>query len=193
LGTRLAGGMDRGRAVSRDAVAPVGLYAQARQAVDGSLGPSATATRAERAAWCISLQQEWESSAAPVAQHFAKRMRGVAPGWFVGGETAEFPADNWALERWCKGPQGHARRSHGHCHAGVWIVRQGPTLRLALDAHGHHHGPCTVDALEPYGHARVPESQQQAVDRGKMMRQARSRKTRSVLLTDLEKRYLNAP
>jgi hypothetical protein len=39
----------------------------------------------------------------------------------------------------------------------------------------------------------MPESQQQAVERGKIMRQARSRKKRSVLLADLEKRYCNVP
>ena len=190
---RLAGCIDRGLAVSRDALAQVGLYAQDLQAVDGILGPSATATRAEREARFISLQQEWESSADPVEQHFAKMMSGFEPGLFVVGETAEFPADNLDLERWFKGPKGHERRIHGHCHAGVRIVRQGPTLMLALDAHVHHDGPFTVDDLEPYGHARVPESQQQAVDRGKIMRQARSCKKRPVLLTDLEKRYLNAP
>src|SRR6516162_6138752 len=103
-------------------------------------------------------------------------MSGFALGLFVGGETAEFPADNVDLERWFKGPKGHERRIHGHGHAGVRIVRQGPTLMLALDAHVHHDGPFTVDDLEPYGHARVPESQQQAVERGKIMRQARSRK-----------------
>jgi hypothetical protein len=64
---------------------------------------------------------------------------------------------------------------------------------LALDAHVHHHGPCTVADLEPYRHSRVPASQQVAVERGKIMRQARSRKKRSVLLADLEKRYCNAP
>lgn len=190
---RLAGCIDRGLAVSREALAQVGLYAQDLQAVDGILGPSATATRAEREARFISLQQEWKSSADPVEPHFAKMMSGFEPGLFVGGETAEFPADNLDLERWCKGPKGHERRIHGHCHAGVRIVRQGPTLMLALDAHVPHDGPFTVDDLEPYGHARVPESQQQAVDRGKIMRQARSRKKRPVLLTDLEKRYLNAP
>jgi hypothetical protein len=170
----------------------VGLYAQDLQAVDGILGPSATATKAEREARFILLQQEWESSADPVEQHFAKMMSGFEPGLFVGGETAEFPADNLDLERWFKGPKSHERRIHGHCHAGVRIVRQGPTLMLALDAHVHHDGPFTVDALGPYGHARVPESQQQAVERGKIMRQARSRKKRPVLLIDLEKRYLNA-
>src|SRR5712691_1917040 len=108
-------------------------------------------------------------------------------------EMAEFPADNVDLERWFKGPKGHERRSHGHGHAGVRLVRQGPTLMLALDAPRPHDGPWTIDDLEPYGHARVPESQQQAIDRGTIMRQARSRKKRPVLLIDLEKRYLNAP
>jgi hypothetical protein len=189
---RLTGCIDCGLDVARDALAHVGLYAQALQAVDGTLRPSATATSAEREAQCISLHQEWQSSADPVAQHCATMMRSFAPGVFVGGETAEFPADNVDLERGCKGPKGHARRIHGHCHAGVRIVRQGPTLMLALDAHVHHDGPLTVDDLEPYGHARVPKSQQQAVERGTMMRQARSRKKRPVLLADLEKRYLNA-
>ena len=151
------------------------------------------ATMAEREAQFIALQQEWESSADPVEQHFAKIMSGFEPGLFVGGEIAEFPIDNLDLERWFKGSKGHERRIHGHCHAGVRIVRQGPTLMLALDAHVHHDGPFTVDDLESYGQARVPESQQQATDRGKIMRQARSRKKRPVLLIDLEKRYLNAP
>jgi len=190
---RLAGCIDRGLAVSRDVLAQVGLYAQDLQAVDSILRPSTTATRAECEARFIALQQAWESSADPVEQHFAKRMSGFAPGLFVGGEMAEFPADNLDLERWFKGPKGHERRIHGHGHAGVRIVRQGPTLMLALDAHMHHDGPFTIDDLEPYGHARVPESQQQAIDRGKIMRQARSRKKRPVLLIDLEKRYLNAP
>ena len=64
---------------------------------------------------------------------------------------------------------------------------------LALDVHVHHDSPFTVDDLKPSGHTHVPESQQQAVERGKIMRQARSRKKRPVLLADLEKRYLNAP
>ena len=64
---------------------------------------------------------------------------------------------------------------------------------LALDAHVHHEGPFTVDDLQPYGHSRVPASQQQAVERGKIMRQARSRKKRYDLLADLEQRYLNSP
>jgi hypothetical protein len=190
---RLAGCMDRGLAVSRDAVEHVGLYAQDLQAVDGLLRPSDAASGEEREARCIALQQAWQSSTAPVAQHVAKMMRSFAPGLFVGGEAADFPADNLDLERWFKGPKSHERRLHGHRHAGVRIVWQGPTLMLALDAQVHHESPLTVEDLEPYGHARVPESQQQAVERGKIMRQARSRKKRPVLLAGLEKRYLRVP
>ena len=171
----------------------VGLSAQDLQAVESLRRPSATATRAECAARFIALQQPWESSVAPVAQHGATRLSGLAPGGVVGGERAAFPADHLDVERWFQGPKGHERRLHGHGHAGVRIVRQGPTLRLALDAQMHHDGPLTIEDLEPDGHARVPESQQQAIDRGKMMRQARSRKKRPVLLIDLAKRYLNAP
>jgi hypothetical protein len=190
---RLAGCIDRGLEVSRNVLEHVGLYAQDLQAVDDTLRPSATATGDEREARFISLQQAWQSSTDPVHPHFAKMMSSFAPGLFIGGEAADFPADNLDLERWFKGPKGHERRIHGHRHAGVRIVQQGPTLMLALDAHGHHDGLFTVSDLAPYGHARVPESQQQAVARGKIMRQARSRKKRSVLLADLERRYGNAP
>jgi hypothetical protein len=190
---RLVGCIDRGLAVARDALEQVGLYAQDLQAVDGILRPSDTVSGEERAARFISLQQAWQLSTDAVEQHFAKIMSRFEPGLFVGGEAADCPADNLDLERWFKGPKGHERRIHGHRHAGVRIVWQGPTLMLALDAHVHHESPFTVEDVEPYGHARVPESQQQAVARGKIMRQARSRKKRPVLLADLEKWYLNVP
>ena len=190
---RLASCIDRGLDVSREVLEHVGLYAQDLQAVDATLRPSTTATGEEREARFIALQQAWQSSPDPVHQHFAKMMSSFKPGVFVGGEAADFPADNLDLERCFKGPKGHERRIHGHRHAGVRIVQHGPTLMLALDAHVHHDGVLTVGDLAPYGHARVPESQQQAVERGKIMRQARSRKKRSVLLVDLEKRYCNAP
>ncbi len=185
--------MDRGRDVSRDVLEHVGLYAQDLQAVDDTLRPSATATGDEREARFIALQQAWQSSPDPVHQHFATMMSSFELGLFVGGEAADVPADNVDLERCFKGPKGHERRMHGHRHAGVRIVQQGPTLMVALDAHVPHDGLLTVGDLAPYGHARVPASQQQAVARGKIMRQARSRKKRSVLLADLEKRYCNAP
>ena len=57
---RLVGCMDRGLAVARDALAPVGLYAQDLQAVDGILRPSDTASGEEREARFISLQESWQ-------------------------------------------------------------------------------------------------------------------------------------
>jgi len=62
-------------------------------------------------------------------------MSSFVPGLFVGHEAAELPQDNLDLERWFKQPKGHERRMHGHRHAGVRIVQEGPTLLLALDAH----------------------------------------------------------
>ena len=169
----------------------VQAYVQDLHAVDRTLRPNDETTGEEREAQFILRRQEWESSPDPIHQHFAKMMSSFEPGLFVGGESANFPADNLDLERWFKRPKGHERRLHGRRHAGVRIVQQGPTLMLALDAHVHHDGPFTVDTLEPYRHARVPMSQQQAVERGKIMRKARSRKKRDALLADLEKRYLS--
>ena len=190
---RLAGCMDRGMEGAREALTHVGHYVQDLRAVDGLLKPSDEATGEEREAQFVSLWQEWEASVDPIYQQFAKVMSRFAPGLFVGGEEADFPADNVDLERWFKRPKGHERRIHGRRHAGIRLVQQGPTLMLALDAHVHHPGPFTVDDLEPYRQSRMPASQQEALARGKIMRQARSRTKRPMVLADLEKRYCNAP
>ena len=190
---RLASCLDRGLEVAREALTQVGHYVQDLRTVDGLLKPSDEATGEKREAQFVALWQEWAASVDPMHQQLAKVMSSFAPGLFVGGEGADVPADNVDLERWFKRPKGHERRIHGRRHAGVRLVQQGPTLMLALDAHVHHPGPFTVDDLAPYRHSRVPASQQEAIDRGKIMRQARSRKKRSVLLADLEKRYVNAP
>jgi len=191
--TRLAGCIDRGLDVAREPLTQVRAYVRELQAVDSTLRPSDEVTGREREVRFRVLQEAWQSSADPVHQHFAKLLSSFEPGLFVGGEAADFPVDNMDLERWFKRPKGHERRIHGRRHAGIRIVQQGPTLMLALDAHVHHDDPFTADDLQPYGHARVPASQQQAVERGMIMRKARSRKKRHELLADLEKRYLNAP
>ena len=84
--------------------------------------------------------------------------------------------DNLDLERWFRKPKGHERRIHGHKHAGVRIVQEGPTLVHALDAHLEHDGPFTAEDLLPYRHAQPPKDQQEAVQRRKVMRKARSKK-----------------
>jgi hypothetical protein len=191
--TRLVGCIDRGLDAAREPLAQVRAYVRDLQAVDSTLRPSDEVTGREREGRFRLLQEAWQSSADPVHQHCAKLLSSFEPGLFVGGEAADFPVDNVDLARWFKRPKGHERRIHGRRHAGIRIVQQGPTVMLALDAHVHHDGPLTADDLQPYGHVRVPASQQQAVERGKIMRKARSRKKRHELLADLEKRYLNAP
>ena len=188
---RLAGCIDRGLDVAGAALTQVRSYVQDLQAVDNTLRPSEEATGEAREAQFNALRQEWEAGGDPMHLHFAQMMGRFEPGLFVGGEAADFPVDNLDLERWFKCPKGHERRLHGRRHAGVRLVRQGPTLMLVLDAHLHHDGVFTVDDLAPYRHAHVPASQREAVERGKIMRQARSRKKRQKLLADLEKRYLS--
>jgi hypothetical protein len=118
-------------------------------------------------------------------------MGSFAPGLFAGGDLLDLPQDNLDLERWFRNPKGHERRIHGHAHAGVRIVQEGPTLLLALDAHGRHPGPFTPAELRPYRQATAPPCRQEAIHRRKIMRRARSTKKRSLLLSELERRYRN--
>jgi hypothetical protein len=127
----------------------------------------------------------------PFHEHMAKVMSSFQPGLFVGGDEVDQVRDNLDLERWFRIPKGHERRIHGHKHAGVRIVQEGPTQALALDAHEAHPEQFTVDDLLPYRSARAPECQRQAMDRRKIMRTARSKTKRPKLLAELERRYLD--
>ena len=77
-------------------------------------------------------------------------------------------------------------------HAGVRIVHRGPSLLLVLDAHTRHPEPFSAEELAPWVNAPVPPSQQECRRRRGIMRQARSREKRPVLLADLERRYRDA-
>ena len=120
-------------------------------------------------------------------------MTSFLAGLFVGEGTWEQIRDNLDLERWFRLPKSHERRIHGHRHAGIRIVLEGPTLVHALDAHATHPGTFTIDDLLPYRAAREPPGQQQALARRTIMRKARSKKKRPLLLADLERRYREAP
>ena len=113
-------------------------------------------------------------------------------GLFVGGNDADMPRDNLDLERWFRQPKGHERHIHGHKHAGLRIVQEGPTLVHALDVHLRHSDPLTADVLLPYLHAKLPDSQHQAIARRKIGRRARSRTKRPILLAELEARYADS-
>jgi hypothetical protein len=129
----------------------------------------------------------------PIHRQMVPVMIGFLAGLFVGEGQLEQVRDNLDLERWFRLPKSHERRIHGHRHAGVRIVQEGPTLVLALDAHAAHPGPFTADDLLAYRAAREPPCQAQAIDRRKIMRKARSAKRRPLLLADLERRYREAP
>src|SRR5260370_39077051 len=99
-------------------------------------------------------------------------------GLFVGEPEYEEIRDNLDLERWFRLPKSHERRIHGHRHAGIRLVLDGPTLVPALDAHAAPPGPFTVDYLLPTRTAREPPCQTAARNRRTIMRQAPSNEAR---------------
>ena len=139
------------------------------------------------------LTGRFERTEDPVRQHMAKVMLSFVAGLFVGAGKFEEIKDNLDLERWFRLPKSHERRIHGHRHAGVRIVLEGPTLVHALDAHAAHPQPFTVEDLLPYRTAEQPPCQRQALNRRKIMRKARSKKKRPILLADLERRDRKTP
>ena len=83
---------------------------------------------AQRHAQFQTLREQFQGSDALTRQPMGRVMTPCEPGLFVGGDDADLPQDNLDLERWCRQPKSHARRIHGHKHAGVRIVQEGPTL-----------------------------------------------------------------
>jgi hypothetical protein len=160
------------------------------RAVAATLAP-ASGPAAERQTDFNALQRGFAADAAPFRQHLGRVMGSFAPGLFAGGDDLDLPQDNLDLERWFRQPKAHARHIHGHAHAGVRIVQEGPTLLLALDAHSQHPQPFSPAELCPYANASAPPCQQEAIQRRKIMRRARSTTQRCFLLAELERRYIN--
>jgi hypothetical protein len=139
------------------------------------------------------LIERFQQTGDAIHKQMAQVMISSLAGLFVGEGVFVEIKDNLDLERWFRLPKSHERRIHGHRHAGVRIVLEGPTLVHALDAHAFHPEPFTVEDLLPYRTARPPQCQKQALDRRKIMRKARSKKSRPILLADLERRYQETP
>jgi hypothetical protein len=171
------------RTVVQQQVAEVRLVAETLDPQTGRLP--------QRRARFAALQERFAASAVPLHAHLSKLMASWAPGLFAGGQVGNVPWDNLDLERWFRLPKGHERRIHGHRHAGVRLVREGPTLLPALDAHREHDGLFTAEELYPYRDQPVPPDQQAAQQRHRVMRRARSQKQRAKLLQELEQRYLD--
>jgi hypothetical protein len=171
------------RVVIQQQVADVRLVAETLDPQSGRL--------TERRAQFAALQERWSQSDVPFHEHLSKLMASWAPGLFAGGKAGNVPWDNLDLERWFRLPKGHERRIHGHQHAGVRLVREGPTLLPALDAHRERDGLFTAAELYPYRDHPMPPDQEAAQHRHRVMRRARSRKQRAKLLQELEQQYLD--
>jgi hypothetical protein len=139
----------------------------------------ASGSRKERRQKYEKLQGEYQGKGGDFYDHLGRMMSDWEPGLFVGPRARKGEKglqDNLELERWFRKPKRHARKIHGRQHAGVRIVQEGPTLVLVLDAHDAHDGPFTAEELLPYWPAEEPLEQQEAFQRRKIMRQARSKK-----------------
>jgi hypothetical protein len=172
---RLAACIDRGVAEVQAAHQVIRQHLHEIERVAATL-INANGSTTERQAQFTRLQEEFAGLDTPFYHHVAGVMASFAAGLFVGGATLPFLQDNLDLERWFRKPKGHERRIHGHRHAGVRIVQEGPTLLLALDAHVTHPEPFTAHDLEPYQDASAPTCQVEAIHRRKIMRTARSKK-----------------
>jgi hypothetical protein len=171
---------------------PIREYVEDLKEIAATLDPK-RGSGARRKEKFGALASHFQDKADEIHQHFARLMLSFLAGLFVGGAKFAKIRDNLDLERWFRLPKRHERRIHGHRHAGVRIVQEGPTQVHALDAHVSHPGLFTADDLLPYRAARPPTSQTEAVNRRKIMRKARSKKNRPVLLAELERRYRELP
>jgi hypothetical protein len=175
---KLAACIDRGLAAVRGQQQQVREEVKEINAVAVTLSREAGTLRQRRGRYNWLLRQ-YRRQGGKFYAHLARMLGDWGAGLFRGvkGPKAEAaPVDNLDLERWFRSPKGHERRIHGHRHAGVRIVQEGPTLLLVLNAHESHPEPFTAEELLPYRHAQEPADQAQAIHRRKVMRRARSPK-----------------
>jgi hypothetical protein len=183
--------MDRGLKLVADEQATIREHVEEIKKVSATLNPTTGDCRQRRRKF-QRLRRRFERAFDTVHEHMSNLMSAFQVGLFAGGDEFAEIQDNLDLERFFRLPKSHERRIHGHRHAGVRIVQEGPTLVPVLDAHHAHPEPFTPEDLMPYRTAQVPESQRKAMSRRKIMRRARSKKKRGALLAELERRYLAA-
>lgn len=185
---QLATCIDQGLAATKTALDEVARDVAELRLVFSTLDPD-TGPRTHRRADFDEILAGYRAAPSSLHDHLAGVMERFAPGLFVDCGRCDLPSDNLDLERWFRLPKGHQRRIHGHAHAGVRLVHEGPTLLLTLDAHRRHPAPFAADELIPNRQAVPPPCQREAEGRRALMRRARSRKQRPILLADLERRY----
>jgi hypothetical protein len=167
-------------------------YVQEVKRVEATLDPS-QGSSAQRKRRFHRLKRRLRNSGEKVRMQMAVVMVTFAAGLFAGPEVDQDIRDNLDLERWFRLPKGHQRRIHGRKHAGVRLVQEGATLMPALDAHKDREEPFQPEELGAYKDAKPPKQEQEARHRREVMRRARSKTQRPILLAELERRYRDAP
>jgi hypothetical protein len=160
--------------------------------VEATLDPSKGSVQ-QRKRRFARLRRRLKKSGDGVRIKMAVVMVAFSAGLFSGPEVDQEIRDNLELERWFRLPKGHERRIHGRKHAGVRLVQEGATLMPTLDAHKDRDEPFKPEELLDYKDAKPPKQEQEAMHRREVMRRARSKKQRPILLAELERRYLDAP
>lgn len=167
-------------------------YVKEVKRVEATLDPS-KGTLKQRKRRFHQLKRRLRKSQEAVRIQMAVVMVAFSAGLFAGPEVDQEIRDNLELERWFRLPKGHERRIHGRKHAGVRLVQEGATLMPALDAHKDREEPYKPEELLGFKNAKPPKQEQEAMHRRNIMRRARSKKQRPILLAELERRYLDAP
>lgn len=189
---KLQGCIERGLQAVADEQKQIKEYVNEVKRVEATLDPSQGSVE-QRKKRFGRLKRRLKNSGEAVRMQMAVVMVSFTAGLFAGPEVDEEIRDNLELERWFRLPKGHERRIHGRKHAGVRLVQEGATLMPTLDAHKDREEPYPVEELLGYKDAKPPKQEQEALHRRKVMRRARSKKQRPILLAELERRYLDAP
>lgn len=189
---KLQGCIDRGLQEVAAEQEQLKEYVKEVKRVEATLDPS-QGSCVQRKRRFHRVKRRLSKSGDKVRMQMAVVMVAFSAGLFAGPEVAEEIRDNLDLERWFRLPKGHERRIHGRKHAGVRLVQEGATLMPTLDAHKDRDEPFQAEELLGYKDAKPPKQEQEAMHRREVMRRARSRKQRPILLAELERRYLDAP
>ncbi len=189
---KLQGCLDRGLQAVAQEQKQIKEQVKEVKRVAATLGPSKGSVK-QRKRRFQRLQRRLARSGDQARMQMAVVMVAFSAGLFAGPEVDQEIRDNLDLERWFRLPKGHERRIHGRKHAGVRLVQEGATLMPALDAHKDREEPFEAEELLGYKDAKPPKQEQEAMHRRKVMRRARSKKQRPILLAELERRYLDAP
>jgi hypothetical protein len=177
---RLKGFVDRGMADQQESFSRVQLYTeQVRQVMDLLTDPSGPPFTERESQFRAKIEEFQNLADDAVYLHFAKIMKSFQPGLFAGTRMTSYPRDNLDLERWFRSPKSHERRIHGHRHAGIRIVRDGPTLVPTLDSHASHPAVFSREDLFVFRTASPPRSQLASQQRHGIMRKSRSKKNDS--------------